>query len=380
MAIKYKQIASALREQILSARSMVSYKLPTEKELCSTYNVSRQTIRQALDVLTREGLIHSKQGSGIYTIPLPSHTDGKVVLLISEKEEYTYPSFLSSLRSLLSARNITPDIRTTDHDYNTEREILTSLIKQPPVILVIEGIRDAFDNPNLDLYEQLMIQQVSIVFINSGYSALPEAYRISSDDYTGAYLLGEHLIVAGLYQVSCILPDYASNAKTRYQGLLAAYRDHSLPMPSNEIFWYNWEDVKQLRLKQNTRFLHSFIHSHKKGGAVFCYNDEIAYHLIKEFEYAKISVPGDVAVISFDNSYLSRISSPPLTTLSLEEHSLETKLTELIHTLLGKYITDSSAYRMPNMGQINTSYNGNIPPHTQTLPWKLISRNSVPTS
>ena len=356
MSIKYKEISSTLRNQILSTASPVSYKLPTEKELCDVYAASRQTIRQALSVLAKEGLIYSKQGSGFYSLPLPSHTEGKVVFLLSEENEYTYPAFLSSIRNFLSAENITPVIRITNHNYNTEREILTSLLKQPPVVLIIEGIRDAFDNPNLDLYEQLMTQNVSVIFINSRYPSLPQAHRISSDDYMGGYLLGEHLIAYGQYQVSCILPDYASNAKLRYQGMLAAFRDHSLPMPS-DIFWYSWNDVKQLRAKQNTHFLYSFIRNLPKENAIFCYNDEIAYDLIKELEHAQISVPGDVAVVSFDNSYLSRLSSPPLTTLSLEEHALVNELAALILSLL----------KQPSHLVIQ-----------KTLPWRLISRSSVP--
>ena len=213
MSIKYKEIASTLRQQIISSGALVSYKLPTEKELCQTYHSSRQTIRQALDVLIQDGLIYSRQGSGIYTIPLADHTKGKVIFLLSEENEYIYPAFLSSMRNILSKEGITPDIRITGHDYNTEREILLSLLKHPPVILVAEGVRDAFDNPNVDLYEQLQAQKVSVIFINSGYHSLPQAHCISSADYEGGYLLGEHLIAAGLYQVSCILPDYAANAK-----------------------------------------------------------------------------------------------------------------------------------------------------------------------
>jgi len=379
MSIKYKEIASALRNQILTSESLVTCKLPTEKELCDTYTASRQTIRQALSVLTKEGLIYSKQGSGFYTIPLPSHTEGKVGFLLSEENEYIYPAFISSMRNFLSAQNITPVIRITDHDYNKERSILTSLLKQQPSVLVVEGVRDAFDNPNLDLYEQLMAQNVSVIFINSEYPSLPQAYHISSDDYMGGYILGEHLIACGQYQISCILPDYAANARLRYQGMLAAFRDHSLQMPSNDIFWYNWNDVKQLRAKQNTHFLYSFTHTLRKGNAVFCYNDEIAYHLVKEFEHAQISVPEDIAVVSFDNSYLSRISSPLLTTLSLGERVLENELTTLIYSLLRQHTTNAVTYQTAITVHNSVSYNKNISSHTNMLPWKLISRSSTST-
>jgi len=57
MSAKYKIIAQELRAQMLSSQSLRSYKLPTEHELCSRYQVSRQTVRQALHVLEAEELI-----------------------------------------------------------------------------------------------------------------------------------------------------------------------------------------------------------------------------------------------------------------------------------------------------------------------------------
>lgn len=368
MSIKYKEIASKLRQQIIATKSLVSYKLPTEKELCLTYGVSRQTIRQALEELTKEGLICSRQGSGTFTIPSATGLEAKVVFLLPEENEYLYPAFISSIKKELSKEGITPLIHFSHNDYNEERRILSSFLKQPPVVFVIEGVRDAFYNPNLDLYEKLLDQNVSFIFINSSYSLLPRCLHISSDDYKGGYKLGEHLISCGLYQVSGILPDFASNAKTRYQGMLAAYRDHSLPMPATEIFWYNHEDLTLLRTKQNTHFLHSFVRNHhQKENAVFCYNDEIAYWLLKEFRAAHISVPEEVSVVSFDNSYLSRISTPLLTSLALPDNAFETELTEMLKMLLSHHSSMGFSYQSAV----------SLSAKERTLPWKLISRNSV---
>ena len=41
-------------------------KLPSESELCDYYRVSRTVVRQALDELAREGLIHKVKGKGSY--------------------------------------------------------------------------------------------------------------------------------------------------------------------------------------------------------------------------------------------------------------------------------------------------------------------------
>jgi GntR family transcriptional regulator len=61
-----KQIAAALREQIVSGELAPGAKLPTERALTAEWGVAPQTIRQALAILKNEGLIISKVGSGVF--------------------------------------------------------------------------------------------------------------------------------------------------------------------------------------------------------------------------------------------------------------------------------------------------------------------------
>ena len=58
----YKQ----LKEQILKGKWKPGDKLPTEKELCDIFGVSRVTVREALQQLGILGLVVSKQGGGSY--------------------------------------------------------------------------------------------------------------------------------------------------------------------------------------------------------------------------------------------------------------------------------------------------------------------------
>ena len=66
MAIKYKWLAGTLRALIKKDVKNEINKLPSEQELCRRYHVSRQTVRQALNLLTQEGLIEKRHGSGSY--------------------------------------------------------------------------------------------------------------------------------------------------------------------------------------------------------------------------------------------------------------------------------------------------------------------------
>jgi len=62
----YLQVADALREQITSQEFSPGTKLPSEKQLMDRWGVSSRTIRVALDQLRAEGLVISRQGSGVF--------------------------------------------------------------------------------------------------------------------------------------------------------------------------------------------------------------------------------------------------------------------------------------------------------------------------
>lgn len=65
----YFQIASQLRESIKNGRFAPREKLPSENELADKYNVSRVTIRRALNELERQNYIYREQGKGSFVSP-----------------------------------------------------------------------------------------------------------------------------------------------------------------------------------------------------------------------------------------------------------------------------------------------------------------------
>ena len=66
MQARYVQIAEQIRGQIASGEYPIGGKIPTENELADALGVSRPTVRQALDLLSREGRLVRVKGSGTF--------------------------------------------------------------------------------------------------------------------------------------------------------------------------------------------------------------------------------------------------------------------------------------------------------------------------
>ena len=63
---KYLRIHANLRERISSGRWLPGSALPSQRELADEFGVSIMTLRQALQLLTDEGLIETRHGSGTF--------------------------------------------------------------------------------------------------------------------------------------------------------------------------------------------------------------------------------------------------------------------------------------------------------------------------
>lgn len=65
----YRQLAQRLRGDIERGDIAVSEKIPSENELASEYGIGRPTVRQATDLLVREGILQRRRGAGTFVLP-----------------------------------------------------------------------------------------------------------------------------------------------------------------------------------------------------------------------------------------------------------------------------------------------------------------------
>ena len=73
----YEQLKNLLQSQISSGVYSIGERLPAEAELCAKYEVSRVTVRRALDDLVADGALERRQGKGTYVAPIKSHIQMK---------------------------------------------------------------------------------------------------------------------------------------------------------------------------------------------------------------------------------------------------------------------------------------------------------------
>lgn len=86
---KYEKVAGAIRKDISMGIYPIGAFLPPEPQLQAKYNVSRATVRTAIQLLVQEGLLRVRQGQGTKVL----HQDNfhRFAHVISLTESFTFP-------------------------------------------------------------------------------------------------------------------------------------------------------------------------------------------------------------------------------------------------------------------------------------------------
>lgn len=80
MTVKYKMISDKLEKEILDGVYIKNNKIPTE-EIVKRFNVSRNTVRKAIDNLAKKGYVYQIQGSGVFVKNIEEDLDYEVINL-----------------------------------------------------------------------------------------------------------------------------------------------------------------------------------------------------------------------------------------------------------------------------------------------------------
>lgn len=341
---KYKALYQKIIDQIYDGTYQYRQKLPSEASLCEEFQISRQTVRNALQALETDGYITRAQGSGSF-VSKPVRKREKIIgVLFTTMGDYINSNTLTGLESVFTKKGYSILLEQSHNRVENETMFLKKMLSSKVSGLIIEGAKSTFPSPNAVLYEELAQARIPYVFINNCYSNIPGP-SVMWDDEKASYLVTEQLIRSGHKQIAGLFRFDETQGPNRYLGYVKALMDNGLPVQEDIISWYGLSGQKgeQTRQLKNVElFLDDVI---QNCTALICYNDYIACHVIPYLASRNVSVPKDLTVASFDNSDITKLYDfqriPSIT------HPKE-KLGELAANILMQYVEDSSANPFEN--------------------------------
>lgn len=170
----YYQLKKIMINKINSNEWAVDSKIPTERQLCEIYNVSRITVRQALEEIEREGLLYRKQGKGTFvTAPKLEQRLSKFYSFSEEIAKMGYiPSSKMLVFSIVRADDIVAKYLSIDKDTLVYRIKRLRLSSNEPFAVEISYIP-------YDMFKDLNENEIT----SSGlYNTLKQKYYINMDE------------------------------------------------------------------------------------------------------------------------------------------------------------------------------------------------------
>lgn len=239
---RYYQMYLSLKERITSGEFGQKGMIPTERELCEQYNISRITVIKALDILETEGLIERQQGRGSFVKEInekePEHIKmTQMVAFVCGFLSHPFQaSILVGLAGVLARNGISLQVFGSVDNSDTEVETLNEALAREVngfIVLPWAGYQ------NTAFFQGLLAKGVPIVMVDRYYPNLCVDYVVH-DGWRGGYELTTNLIQQGHKKIAFAISDEVlpTSVHDRLSGYRDALEKNGLPYDEN-LVWLN---------------------------------------------------------------------------------------------------------------------------------------------
>ncbi|MFD8498086.1 substrate-binding domain-containing protein [Amycolatopsis sp. NPDC059657] len=298
-------------------------------DLVTRLGVSSVTVRRDVTELADRGLLARVHGGVTLVRPRSAQPDqraspGALIGMVTPSVEYYWPQVIQGAQSTVAGAGGRLVLRASSYDAGEDRRQVGKLLERGVQALLVAPATDG--RGSLELVRWLGSLAVPVILVER----LPPAElpTLAMDAVTTAHALGaglavRHLVSLGHRRVGLV----TSRSSPTSRALRAGWRetieslghDHG---PDFDVPAYGspgWAEVYDEVLARCRR---------EKVRALLVHSDREAIGLIEQARDSGLAVPGELAVVSYDDE-VATVSDPPLTAVRPQKHRLGALAAEL---------------------------------------------------
>jgi len=242
---------------------------------------------------------------------LPQRRSFIIGLIIPYEAEFLFrdPNLLAQISGIDATANARDYnlLLSTAGNSDSGQEAFDRLIRNQ----VVDGVIVVETSGSSKGREQLA--RANYPYVSIGYNpGMPDAYCVHSDDRAGAYKVTRHLLAQGHQRIGVIngpLTGAVSSMEERLRGHQQALQEAGLVFdPALMVYGDYTRHSGQLATEE-------LLALPNPPTAIFAFNDRMAMGTIRALHAVNLKVPGDVAVVGFDDVPAATDFNPPLTTV-----------------------------------------------------------------
>ena len=178
--------------------------------------------------------------------------------------------------------------------------------------------------------------------------ARPGVEAVAAENTESARDLTEHLLQHGRTRLLFVGdPGAAQDVEERYEGFVTAHRDRGLAAAEPVL--------AEFREREGAEVAERILAGDFDTDALVCGNDELALAIMSRLMDSGVDVPGDIAVVGWDDVMTARYVRPGLTTVRQPVHQVGALAADRLHQLVNGATPSPGRQVLPTQVVIRSS-------------------------
>jgi LacI family transcriptional regulator len=310
----------------------------TIKELAKLSNVSPKTISKALNDqsgVNEELRIKIKElAQETHYIPnlfgrgLKGSSVKTVGVIITSSYNPNFADVISGIGEIADELGYSIILCNSNEDLASENKQIELLIQKQVDGIILTPASDSRDAKRAGV-EKLKKLGIPYILIYRNIKG-EERNCVKTDNVQGGYIATKYLIDKNHRNILFLSPYLMSDkmnfvSQDRLSGYNKALEEINIKAPENNIYHCN-----KISLDSGYEVMSTILKERRDFTAVFCFNDIIAFGVVKAIHECGLKIPSDIAVIGFDNMLFSQVCLVPLTTVHQESYKIGYTAMEIV--------------------------------------------------
>lgn len=307
--------------------------VPSERQLVEELELSRTTVRRAIDELVQRGRLDRQPGRGTF-VSEGMPTLGRdalqkvVAVVVPTFSNPYYGEMVNGIEKEARRFDLRLMVSQSDYSIAAEDRVLEQSASDPSIYGALV-VPDSTDRGGRGMQKFLHAGKPAVYIGRWPKDVACDGVRI--DYRMAARQAVEHLVDLGHQQIAYIeglpiLPGFSP-----VDGYNDVLRAHRLPIKSELVRIYDQPSEATGR-----KAVFDLIAEGVKFSAVFARNDITAMGVLQGLREAGLRTPQDVSVVSIANSLWARTMEPPLTSVNSHPFSVGQMALQLLNNRLEK--------------------------------------------
>ncbi|HHV86386.1 MAG TPA: LacI family transcriptional regulator [Petrimonas sp.] len=249
--------------------------------------------------------------------------EGTIAIVVPEINNFFYNRILSSIQQKIDNKYLV-SIFCSFNSVKTEKAIVSKLDPAQVCCLVITQSMDAKDSSHIANAEKKGIHVIMLNRVDYDY----ECPKFVIDNYMDSYLLTNHLVGSNYRRIAFAAKHFDCPI---YKERIQAYKDvlaaNNIPFNQNYIIYSELtnEDINEVVMR--------FLNLRPRPDAFILPGFTAALQAISIMKVYNISIPNEMAIVSFDEDPECKYSSPAITGIERPLVEIGNKIGELIFSI-----------------------------------------------